>query len=117
MVYDGTKRHKTGGQTLSGFLALLSKIALFRATPQKNYWNSYKNNKTQTNINYLKEPKTSNITLPHNYNKFANKDSKSNIRILQLNVGEMSRVKAEIIAQVFNDADIIALQETHVPND
>lgn len=42
---------------------------------------------------------------------------KKYFRIIQLNVEGMLKAITEIIAQTFKVADIIVLQETHVPDD
>lgn len=39
------------------------------------------------------------------------------MRIVQLNIEGMSRAKAELISHMFSDADILALQETHISDD
>lgn len=43
------------------------------------------------------------------------KDSNNNLRIVQLNVEDIMKSKAEIISQIFSN--VLILQETHVPID
>jgi exonuclease III len=42
-------------------------------------------------------------------------DSQRNTRIVQINVEGLTRAKAEILGKIFKDADVLTLQETHIP--
>jgi exonuclease III len=45
------------------------------------------------------------------------KESKRNTRIVQINVEGLTKSKTEIIGNMFKNADVLTLQETHIPED
>lgn len=86
----------------------------------------FKNNKNNKEIHKrLKRKKETGQTLNKhkvdNYgrgkNKKGNKSLEYLMRIVQINIKCMSKAKAELISHMFYNADIMALQETHIPDD
>jgi exonuclease III len=45
------------------------------------------------------------------------KDSNNNLRIVKLNIEGITKSKSEILSQIFNNADVLVIQETHVPSE
>lgn len=43
------------------------------------------------------------------------KESQRTIRVAHLNVEGLTRAKSDIISRIFKDTDVLALQETHIP--
>jgi len=114
-------RNKTASTRWPNFIGPLGQFS------KKNFFQGHPNDRLYALISLNHDNTRNREKIKKNYifkvkgtndsSKIGNKEVKSNIRIIQINVEGMSRSKIEIIIQLFGDADVLTIQETHVPAD
>jgi len=103
------------------FLTFSAKTALFRAVliralpvlNKEQLKNRTKNKKINIKIKIYKKIPDINSEDP---SYPSNKESQRTITVIHLSIEGLTRAKSDFLSKMFKDVDVLALQETHVPD-